>query len=58
MDFRIHAAFAHATRNQLRVLSAKIEDQHAMRVDVGLRCRGDIEGLGHVVCLARQVLVR
>ncbi len=45
MDFRIHAAFANAARDQLRVLSTKIEDQHAMRVDVRLLCGGDIEGL-------------
>ena len=35
MDLAIDAAFAHAARDQLRVLRAEVEDQDAVRVDVG-----------------------
>ena len=34
MDLAVHAALAHAARDQLRVLRAEVEDQDAVRVDV------------------------
>ncbi len=34
VDFRIHADFADAARNQLRVLSAKIENQDSVRMNI------------------------
>jgi hypothetical protein len=34
MDFRVHAAFAHPSGDQLGVLAAEVEDQDAIRVDV------------------------
>jgi hypothetical protein len=35
VNLRIHAEFAHATRDQLRVLRAEIEDQNPVRMNVG-----------------------
>ncbi len=35
INLGVHAALAHAARNQLRVLAAEIENQDAVRMDVG-----------------------
>jgi hypothetical protein len=35
VDLAVNAELAHATRDQLRVLRAEIEDQDPVRVDVG-----------------------
>jgi len=40
MDLAVDAAFADATRDELGVLRPEIEDQDAMRVDVGRSHRG------------------
>jgi hypothetical protein len=36
--FRKHTAFADTARDELRVLSAEIENQDAMRMNISLRC--------------------
>jgi hypothetical protein len=41
VDFAVDAQLAHATRDQLRVLRAEVEDQDPVRVDVG-RSGGDV----------------
>ena len=35
VDFRIHAEFAHAACDQLRVLGTEIENQDPVRMNVG-----------------------
>jgi hypothetical protein len=38
MYLGIHTALAHSPRDELRVLTAEIEDQQAMGMNVGVRC--------------------
>ena len=49
MDLAVDAAFAHAPRDQLRVLRAEVENQDAMRVDVRWvqGSRGSGRPIGH-----------
>jgi hypothetical protein len=34
VNLRVHAAFAHAPRNQLRILATEIEYQQPVRMDI------------------------